>query len=392
MTDTRSPDAADAVPAMADEVSTDETPHEAGPTFEERIRVALPRATRWLPGMARPTPAAVMRGIADEVALLDDPDEWDRYGGRGPVGVLENQVAELLGKPAAAMFPSGIMAQQSVLRVWTDRQASTRVAIPELSHLLCYETDGPQQLNAFRYERLTTGPTVPTTQHFAAIPGRLGAVLLELPLRDAGFLLPSWDDLEAFSQAARERGVPLHFDGARLWESQPYLGHTLAEIAALADSVYVSFYKGLGGLAGAIVAGPDDVIDEARRWRGRHGGTLFSMLPYALAGLYGLRTQLPKMGEYHARAVELAAAFEDRGFRIFPQPPHTNAFRLFVDQPEDAVNERLVSRLEDDHLALLPPVRPGDMPGTSWAEFTVGESTLTWKVAEAADAIATLLG
>ena len=61
-------------------------------------------------------------------------------------------------------------------------------------------------------------------------------------------------------QACRERGVPLHLDGARIWESAPHLGHSVAEIAALADSVYVSFYKGLGGLAGAAVAGPEDEV------------------------------------------------------------------------------------------------------------------------------------
>ncbi len=301
-------------------------------------------------------------------------------------------MAELLGKPAAAMFPSGIMAQQSVLRVWADRQASMRVAIPELSHLLSYELDGPQQLNSFRYERLTWGPKVATAEDLAAIPGRLGAVLVELPLRDAGFLLPTWDELEALSSAARERGVPLHVDGARIWESQPYLGHTLAEIAALADTVYVSLYKGLGGLAGALVVGPQDVVEETRRWRSRHGGTLFSMTPYALGGLRGLRTQLPLMGEFYDRAVELAAAFEQRGFRVLPQPPHTNSFRLFVDRPEQEVNERIVRTLEDDRVALLQPLQPGQMPGTAWTEFTVGTGTLEWTVADAADALATLLG
>ena len=108
----------------------------------------------------------------------------------------------------------------------------------------------------------------------------LGAVLLELPLRDAGYLLPSWDELVAFSQACRERGVPLHLDGARIWESAPHLGHSPAEIAALADSVYVSLYKGLGGLAGAAVAGPEDEVAQARVWRNRMGGTLFSLMPY----------------------------------------------------------------------------------------------------------------
>ena len=89
----------------------------------------------------------------------------------------------------------------------------------------------------------------------------------ELPLRDAGYLLPSWEELSELSQACRDRGVPLHLDGARLWESQPHLGAGLAEIAALSETVYVSFYKGLGGLAGAAVAGPVEVVSAARQWR-----------------------------------------------------------------------------------------------------------------------------
>ncbi|MDX6307863.1 MAG: hypothetical protein QOI06_909 [Nocardioidaceae bacterium] len=362
------------------------------PAIQERFRAALPNATRWLPGSRLRSPSEAMREAADEAAQLDDPDEWDRYATRGPVDALEARVAALLGKPAAAMFPSGIMAQQSVLRVWTDRQACKRIAVPALSHLLSHELDGPQLLNGFQYERLTTGPAVPTVADLEAIPGRLGAVLLELPLRDAGYLLPSWQQLGEFSAAARKRGVPVHFDGARLWESQPHLGHSLEEIAALADSVYVSFYKGLGGFAGAVVAGHDDVVDEARRWRTRHGGTLFSMLPYALAGLRGLRLLLPRMGEFHRRAIELAAALESRGVRVLPQPPHTNAYRVYFEQPADAVNERILTTLERDRVALLQPVQPGEMPGTSWTELTVGAATMEWAVDEAADALSGLLG
>ena len=89
------------------------------------------------------------------------------------------------------------------------------------------------------------------------VPGRLGAALVDLALRDAGCLLPSWDDLEfGLSSAARQRGVPLHLDGARLWESQPFYERSLAEVAGLFDSVYVSFYKGLGAQAGACVVAP----------------------------------------------------------------------------------------------------------------------------------------
>lgn len=374
------------------EPATTETGNAPPLAIQARFRAALPNATRWLPGSGLRSPSEAMREAAEEAQQLDDPAEWDRYATRGPVSALEARVAALLGKPAAAMFPSGIMAQQSVLRVWTERQACTRIAIPALSHLLAYELDGPQLLNGFQYERLTTGSAVPTLADLEAIPGRLGAALLELPLRDAGYLLPTWEQLSEFSAAARQRGVPVHFDGARLWESQPHLGHSLSEIAALADSVYVSFYKGLGGFAGAVVAGHDDVVDEARRWRTRHGGTLFSMLPYALSGLRGLRLLLPRMGEFHRRAVELAAALDSRGVRVFPQPPHTNAYRVSFDQPADAVNERILTALERDRVALLQPVQPGEMPGTSWTELTVGAATMEWDVDEAAAALAGLRG
>ena len=126
------------------------------------------------------------------------------------------------------MFPSGVMAQQSMLRVWCDARGSRRVALPALSHLVQHEIDGPRLLHGFEFDLLTDGPTVPQVEHLAAIRGRLGAALLELPLRDAGHLLPSWDELVAFSRACRERGVPLHLDGARIWESAPYLGHAPA--------------------------------------------------------------------------------------------------------------------------------------------------------------------
>ena len=186
------------------------------------------------------SPQDELRSIIAELDQSDDAT-WDRYGDGGPVSTLEDQVAALLGKPAAVMFPSGTMAQQSVLRVWSDRLGSRRIAIPALSHLLRNEEDGPRLLNGFEWALLTTGVTtggvVPTVDHLAAIPGVLGAALLELPLRDGGYLLPSWQKLEAFSRACSDRGVPLHLDGARMWESAPHLGHGPAEIAALADTV-----------------------------------------------------------------------------------------------------------------------------------------------------------
>ncbi len=234
----------------------------------------------------RESPAEHLSRLATAADELDL--EWDGYGERGAVARLEEAMAELLGTPAAVLVPSGVMAQQSVLRVHCDRAGSTRVALPDLSHLLHHEADGPRLVHGLRFEHLTTGRETPTAEHLAAVPGHLGAVLVELPLRDAGCLLPSWDDLLALSAAARERGVALHLDGARLWEAQASYGRPFPEITGLFDSVYVSLYKGLGAMAGAVVATDADTAAELRLWRTRMGGTLMRLTPYALGGLLGL--------------------------------------------------------------------------------------------------------
>src|SRR3954462_4700708 len=130
------------------------------------------------------------RGPAETLALLAEAaeelgvEEWDHYGDGGAVGRLEGEVAELLGKPSAVFFVSGVMAQQATLRVWCERRRSQRVALPDLAHQLRHETDGPRVLQGFRFETLTEGWETATADHLRRIPaaGDLGTVQLELPL------------------------------------------------------------------------------------------------------------------------------------------------------------------------------------------------------------------
>jgi threonine aldolase len=323
---------------------------------------------------------AALAAAAEELGI----EEWDAYGERGPVAMLEREVAELLGKPAAVFFPSGVTAQQVMLRVWCDRRASRRVAIPDLSHLLVHEEDGPRLLHGFRFEPLTRGPRTTTAADLDAITGRLGAVFVELPLRDAGCRLPTWEELVALSEAARSREVPLHVDGARLWESQPFYDRPLAEITALADSVYVSLYKGLGGLAGAVLAGGEDELAEARTWRRRMGGTLYRMSPYAVSGLVGLRAHRPRMGEYVAWAGRLARELTERGLGIRPDPPHTNTFHLFLPGEVDAIRQRVLELMERELVDLPWGWRPADTPGFAMTEVTILSGALALDPAEVA--------
>jgi threonine aldolase len=201
-------------------------------------------------------------------------------------------------------------------------------------------------------------------------------VLVELPLRESGCLLPSWEELVELAAAARELDVPLHLDGARLWESQPSYDRPHAEIAGLADSVYVSFYKGLAAPAGAAVAGPEDLADELRLWRRRMGGTLFRMAPYAVGALLGLRDHLPRMGEYAAWARALAGELAALGLTVDPEPPQTNTFLVHVPCPAEEVNERLAAFMERTGIRLAGPFRDAAIPGWATTELAVQAAAL----------------
>ncbi|UFN44567.1 threonine aldolase family protein [Nocardioides okcheonensis] len=335
------------------------------------------------------TPAATFRELAD---FAEEHDvAWDRYGERGAVAQLEAEVAELLGKPAAVMFPSGVMAQQATLRAWCDRAGSRRVALPDLSHLLHHEQDGPRRVMGLELEPLTSGRETPTAAALARVPGRLGAAMVELPLRDAGCLLPPWEDLVELSAAARERGVALHADGARIWESVPHWGRTLAEAADLVDSMYVSLYKGLGATSGALVVCPEDLAGELRSWRQRMGGTIFSMTAAAVGGLKGLREHLDRFAGYRDWAIALAAELNGRGIRTFPEQPHIPTFLAYAPGEADEVNERLVAHVEAHGVVPSGMWQPADVPGWVVTELTCYDAAVDRDPADVAEQVAAVV-
>ena len=301
---------------------------------------------------------------------------WDRYGERGAVALLEERLVELFGTEGALFFPSGTMAQQCALRAWCDRAGTRRVALPDLSHLLVHELDGPRLLQGLEVDHLTTGPVVATADDLAAVPGRLAAVLVELPLRDAGCLLPEWEQLTGLAEAVRARGAAFHVDGARIWESRAFWGRSYAEVAALADTLYVSFYKGLGGIAGAALLGPADVLAEAARWRKRMGGTLFHLTAEAVSALAGLQRLLPRLEECLGWARGLAAELTALGLAVTPDPPHTPTFVVHAGAPADAVNRRALAFIGREGLQLTGAWTPSGEPGRSRTELMCSEPAL----------------
>lgn len=329
------------------------------------------------------TPAASFAALAracDELGI----DEWDVYGERGAVARLESRVAELFGRDDAVLFPTGVAAQQCALRIWCDRRGTRRVAMPDVAHPLVHEEDGPRRVQGLEVERLTVGRAVPTPAALEAIPGALAAAVVELPLRDAACLLPSWDQLAAFADACRARGVPLHADGARVWEAHVAWGRPPADVGALADSVYVSLYKGLGAHAGALVACDAGFARELRVWRRRIGGTAFRMTTLAVGGLVGLRDELPRMPDHLAWARRLAGALRAEGFRMYPDQPAISTFAVFADGDADALNRRLAAYMEATSVRLCAAWRAVGAPGRAMTEFAVYSSALEHDPADVA--------
>ncbi|MGA6161889.1 threonine aldolase family protein [Amycolatopsis magusensis] len=304
---------------------------------------------------------------------------------------LEAEVAGLLGKPAGRFVVKGVMAQQAMLRVWTERGGSPVVALHSRSHVELDEDGGYQRLHGLVPVRLGTWSPF-TAADLDAVAERVGVVVVELPIRRAGHKLPSWDELSAISAWCRERGVPLHFDGARLWESAPYYGRSPAEIAALADSVYVSLYKTIGGLGGCVLAGEAGPIAATRPWTTRHGGDLYTVFPYVLAARAGLRTHLPRMAGYRERALGLAAALARvPGARVAPEPPHTNAFQVYLPGTPERLTAANRALLERENVWLFANFTETPVPGLAMAEVGVGSSTAAFTDEEAAELVGRLV-
>ena len=340
-----------------------------------QVLAARARCTRWLG--YRPVPPREALEALLEVVPADA--ESDRYGDGGVVAELEAETAAVLGKPAAMFLPSGTMAQQIVLRIWAERSHCRSVAYHPTSHVELHEEHGYAHLHGLVARPVGDSRAPLTVDDLEDVNEPLAALLLELPQREIGGSLPEWDELFAQTAWARERGVAVHLDGARLWESAPYYGRTPGEVAALFDTVYVSFYKGLGGIAGACLAGPSDVIAEAAVWRRRHGGTLAAMWPYAAAALNGLRTRLPRMSAYLEKTREIADAIRDLpGVEVVVDPPQTPMLHVRLHTDHDSLLRAALELATERRWAV--PFRSGPSESRRWRviEVSVGENSMDW--------------
>jgi threonine aldolase len=311
--------------------------------------------------------------LMDALKDLDGSLEGDRYGTGSFIEDFQNKMAKYLGKDSAVFFPSGTMAQQIALRIWCDQKGLKRVAYHPLCHLEIHEEDGLKELHQIESVLLADRNSVIGLEDVLNMEEDVACLLLELPQREIGGQLPAYEDLEAISAYCRDKGIKLHLDGARLFEILPYYQKSAAEIGSLFDSVYVSFYKGIGGIAGAILAGDEAFTKESKVWKRRHGGDLISLYPYIISSDYYFEKRIPNMERYYEEAKELAGFFNQcHGVETIPAKPVSNMFHVHFQAPKEKVEPILASIYAATGMGLTPSIRAYNET-TCYYEVSIGD-------------------
>jgi threonine aldolase len=257
--------------------------------------------------VTRPTPA--MRRAMAEAEVGDDG-----YGEDPTVNELEEAYAAWVGKPAAVFVPSGVMANQIAMRVLT--RPGDVVVAGELQHVVGFEMGAASRNAGIQFHTVddTTGHLQPRSIRAAVEAERhhqpaVRALVLENSHMASGGVPISPEETQELVAAAG--GRPVHLDGARLFNTSVALGRTGLELAAPVTTVTSCLSKGLCAPVGSVLAGPTDVIEQARIERKRLGGSMRQAGVLAAAGLVGLRTMIDRLAEDHVRARRLAEAVGD---------------------------------------------------------------------------------
>lgn len=351
---------------------------------DDDLRAIWAACERWVfgAGSRAHAPRATLLALAERAP---GPADADRYGS-GPLAErLEARIADELGAEAAVWMPSGTMAQQIALRIHARTRGIEAIAFHPYCHLDTHEERAYEWLHGLRAVVLGDRTRLISADDVESLREPVAALLLELPQRDLGGVLPEWGELVAICDAARARGAALHLDGARLWQCGPHFGRTHAEIAGLFDSVYVSFYKDLCAPAGCALAGPKALVEEARVWQIRHGGRMLSTFPYLLAAERGLDEILPRLPDYVARARELGDALGGlEGVSIVPNPPQTAMFHALVRRPLEPLRKATLEVARETKVWVGAHAEATADPDVQRVELTVAEASFDVPVDEAA--------
>ena len=243
-------------------------------------------------------------------AMADAEVGDDVLDGDPTVRQLEELVARMLGKDQGLFFPTGTMANQAAL--WLLGERGTEVFCHEDSHIVNWELAGTAGLIGLQPRMVRGGPVLEPEALRAMFrvssphAPRASLVCAENTHNGAGGMVTSLATLQEIQRVAKEAGLPLHIDGARLWNASVATGTSLADFAACADTVMLSFSKGLGAPVGAVLVGDQQVMAKAWETRKRFGGGMRQSGILAAAALHGIEHNLPRLHEDHRRARQFA--------------------------------------------------------------------------------------
>ncbi|MGD8860999.1 MAG: low-specificity L-threonine aldolase [Myxococcales bacterium] len=260
--------------------------------------------------VTRPVPA-----MREAMAAAEVGD--DVYGEDPTVRRLQERAAELLGKEAALFVPSGTMANQVALLVHCER--GDEVLVGEGAHCMLYESGAGSAFAGVGFATVGRGGLYTAEELAATIKPdeyhfpRSRLVALENTHNRAGGRVFPQDEVVRIAALAHARGLPVHLDGARIWNAAVATGLSPAELAAPADTVSACFSKGLGAPVGSVLVGPPALIERAHRFRKMLGGGMRQVGVIAAGALYALEHHRERLVEDHDRAARLA-----RGLSTLP--------------------------------------------------------------------------
>ncbi|HEX7019729.1 MAG TPA: GntG family PLP-dependent aldolase [Gemmatimonadaceae bacterium] len=272
-------------------------------------------------------PSAAMRRAMAEAEVGDDERDGDPTVMR-----LEARVADLLGKEKALFFPSGVMANQAA--VWTFADRATEILLDSEAHIVHWELGAAAALSGAQIRPVVASGMVMSADDLRGafrVPSRYQSapslVCVEDTHNGAGGKITDIAELRAIRHVAAEHGLPVHMDGARLWNASVASGISLAEIAETVDTVMVAFSKGLGAPVGAALAGSRGAMERAWTARKLFGGAMRQSGILAAAALYALDHNIERLEEDHEHARLLARQLDGAG-GVKVVPPDTNIVML----------------------------------------------------------------
>ncbi len=287
-----------------------------------------------------------------------DAEVGDDVLGKDPTADrLERRVAELLGKEAALFFPSGTQANQAAVLLHT--RPGTEAVCEAESHVFHYELADAAWLAGVQLHPVASERGSLTARDVAGAvrPGDRHHPLTTLVCIEnthnmhGGSVVPL-QAMRSIRQLAVDRSLPVHLDGARLWNAAAATDVELAEYASCADTVAVCLSKGLGCPVGSLLAGPSALIAEAWSVRKRLGGGMRQVGLLAAAGLWALDHHLDRLSEDHDRARWLARDCDAiDGLRV--EVPDTNIVMIYVER-EGLSEVTVASELEVRGVWILP--------------------------------------